>query len=458
MIKYILLLICLIVTVSCTNNIKTRGDSIILSGKIKNPKDKNLIIISSNRDTVEVNSDGTFLDTLNLGTGLHLVTYDKIFFRAYFKQGYPVSMNFDAGNFRNSLQFDGGKVANINRYLLKKQQIEGEFIGNKDFIFGLDETAFKNRINQLKENSKKFLMRNQILDDNFKELEIRNLQYEYLNRLLNYERSHKYLTKNPNFKVTEGFLPRLDTLDYTKIADYEYSLSYKRFVKNHYDKLATDLLRADNIEDITIAQIKTYGGINNDLIKNSLLKQTVVGITYTDHLDDYYNAFINASTDNEQKATIENYYKKLKAVEKGQFSPIFTNYENYAGGTTSLDELKGKYVYIDVWATWCGPCIAEIPSLKKTENAYHDKNIEFVSISIDKPDAYDKWRKMVEDRALGGVQLLADNNWESQFVKDYAISGIPKFILLDPEGKIITANAPRPSDPKLIELFNELNI
>ncbi|WP_298237041.1 TlpA disulfide reductase family protein [uncultured Algibacter sp.] len=149
---------------------------------------------------------------------------------------------------------------------------------------------------------------------------------------------------------------------------------------------------------------------------------------------------------------------KLTALTKGKASPKFTDYENNAGGTTSLDDLKGKYVYVDVWATWCGPCKREIPFLKKVEKAYHNKNIEFVSISIDKASDHEKWKKMIADKELGGVQLLADADWKSQFVQDYAIQGIPRFILIDPNGNIVTPDAPRPSDEKLKDLFTELNI
>ena len=149
---------------------------------------------------------------------------------------------------------------------------------------------------------------------------------------------------------------------------------------------------------------------------------------------------------------------------KGGQSPTFTNYENFAGGNTSLSDLKGKYVYIDIWATWCGPCIKEIPSLKKVEKQFEGKNIAFVSISVDngrgyKNDAalaYNGWQKMITDKALGGMQLLADNGFSSKFIQDYKINGIPRFILLDPEGKIINADAPRPSNPQLVEIFNKL--
>lgn len=154
--------------------------------------------------------------------------------------------------------------------------------------------------------------------------------------------------------------------------------------------------------------------------------------------------------------------QKLKASKMAVFigkpSPEFVNYENYKGGTTSLSDLKGKYVYIDVWATWCGPCKKEIPSLKKVEEQYHGKNIEFVSISIDDETLHDAWKKMVADKELGGIQLFADNSFKSEFIQNYKIQGIPRFILIDPAGNVVNASAPRPSDSKLIELFNSLEI
>jgi thiol-disulfide isomerase/thioredoxin len=150
----------------------------------------------------------------------------------------------------------------------------------------------------------------------------------------------------------------------------------------------------------------------------------------------------------------------------GTPSPTFIDYENFAGGNTSLSDLKGKYVYMDIWATWCGPCIKEIPALKSVEKQFEGKNIEFISISLDEgrgykgdaAEAYKGWGKMIAEKELGGMQLLADNGFTSQFVKDYKINGIPRFILIDPEGNIVNADAPRPSDPQLVALFNELGL
>lgn len=155
------------------------------------------------------------------------------------------------------------------------------------------------------------------------------------------------------------------------------------------------------------------------------------------------------------------YYKKnyeanlAKSKLNNTISPTF-NYENHKGGTTKLEDLKGKYVYIDVWATWCGPCRAEIPSLKKVEEKYQGKNIAFVSISVDVDKDHEKWKNFVADKQLGGIQLFADKNWKSDFMMSYGINSIPRFILIDPNGKIVKSDAARPSDPELQKQLDAL--
>lgn len=153
-----------------------------------------------------------------------------------------------------------------------------------------------------------------------------------------------------------------------------------------------------------------------------------------------------------------------KALPKGAPSPVFEDYENYKGGKTSMADLKGKYTYIDVWATWCGPCKAEIPALKELEKDYHDKKIQFLSMSIDDDRSHKgswelankNWKAMVADKELGGIQLFAPEGWKSKFITDYKINGIPRFILIDPDGNVVDASAPRPSDPEIRKIFDAL--
>ena len=125
-------------------------------------------------------------------------------------------------------------------------------------------------------------------------------------------------------------------------------------------------------------------------------------------------------------------------------------YPDIDGNEVSLSSLEGKLVYVDVWATWCGPCLGEIPSLKKLEGEYHEKNITFLSVSVDTDK--EAWLKMVKEDNLGGLQLWADG-W-SQITKDYAIFGIPRFMLFSADGKVISNDAPRPSSAEIRGLLD----
>ena len=142
----------------------------------------------------------------------------------------------------------------------------------------------------------------------------------------------------------------------------------------------------------------------------------------------------------------------------GMKSPEFNDYINYNGGKASLKDFRGSYVFIDVWATWCGPCKYEMPFIGKVEKEFHGKNIKFVSISIDRLADEKKWRAMIVKEGLSGIQLLADNEIDSKFIASYYIQGIPRFIVLDKEGKIISSDAPRPSEPELTDLLNSLDL
>jgi thiol-disulfide isomerase/thioredoxin len=167
---------------------------------------------------------------------------------------------------------------------------------------------------------------------------------------------------------------------------------------------------------------------------------------------------------NQMVSYFKNTYKNNSTMGKGKPSPKFEDYLDIKGGKKSLDSFKGKFVYIDVWATWCGPCIREIPSLKKLEKEYSKKNIEFVSISTDEArrsggsweTAEKKWRNFVKEKQMTGVQLWSGQDFS--FQQAYQISGIPRFILIDPQGNIVEANAPRPSDPNLKILLSSLGI
>ncbi len=194
-------------------------------------------------------------------------------------------------------------------------------------------------------------------------------------------------------------------------------------------------------------QIKLFTASNEKLLD----QMSAIDTSFTAILREDYLKKVDRNT---------RFFDKILAIKnkfpKGTPSPKFVDYLNFKGGNNSLDDYKGKYVYIDLWATWCGPCRAEIPHLKTVENKYHDKNIEFVSISMDAKKDIDTWKEMVIEKQMVGTQLFANENYD--FRDAYVYYGIPRFILLDPQGNVVDPNAPRPSDPKLIELLESQNL
>ena len=133
--------------------------------------------------------------------------------------------------------------------------------------------------------------------------------------------------------------------------------------------------------------------------------------------------------------------EKWNLASVGKPSPDFKA-TDLNGKEYTLADFRGKYVYIDIWATWCGPCRQEIPHLKALEENYRDAQITFLSLSVDNDKA--KWEKMVKEEQLSGVQLYLGTG--SDFQSAYQIDGIPRFILLDKEGKIIDKDMQRPSN------------
>ncbi|WP_316838526.1 TlpA disulfide reductase family protein [Pedobacter gandavensis] len=128
------------------------------------------------------------------------------------------------------------------------------------------------------------------------------------------------------------------------------------------------------------------------------------------------------------------------------------------GKAASMKDFKGKVVLIDVWATWCGPCKAQMPFLKEVEEAYKgNDNIVFIGISVDAESAKQKWLDMIKEKELHGVQLI-DFSGKS-FAQKYKINAIPRFLLIDKQGNWVEVRCPLPEDKVKLKTYidRELN-
>lgn len=440
--------------VSCAKDSKTAETSII-SGTVTGVTDGKIILEGNSfQKEITLNQDGTFTDTIVLPyAGTYRIQGLKQ--SVYLEPNHSLNFVLDIQN-PETITFTGD-LGEENEYMFLKQKNRNEVLGKKlQELYSLPEETFLEKTKELNKRNEHLLKAYRFKSKKFNDFENNSLKYERDYLLETYPLYHGYMIEDESFVVSDLYPKTDEVIDYDNAGDYNFSSAYRELVQFNFDKsVQEEVQKGAKMNDVLLQKLKE---IKSENIKNDLVEKASYNMSLSNNdLDGLYKELMALSTDENFKKNLTNKYNKLKIVAKGKLSPKF-NYENHKGGKTSLDDLKGKYVYVDVWATWCGPCIGEIPALKELEKKYHGKNIEFVSISVDDKKDYDKWKKFVTDKQLIGTQLYADNSWQSQFVQDYVIEGIPRFILIGPDGNIISGDAPRPSDEEVIKLFDELKI
>jgi thiol-disulfide isomerase/thioredoxin len=194
--------------------------------------------------------------------------------------------------------------------------------------------------------------------------------------------------------------------------------------------------------------------ISNDTIKGELIVKMMAHIKSYEKLLDYEKTYEKYILTKSQKNKMQDAKIALNETKDGNPAIDF-KFADSNGKPVALSDFKGKLVYIDVWATWCGPCIKEIPHLKQLEEEFDsNENIVFLSVSIDVLKDYQKWKDFLVKEDLKGIQLFGGDDARKGITEPYKISGIPRFILVGKDGVLISSDAPRPSSSEIRPLLN----
>ena len=431
-----------------------KDETTIVEFDLTNTADQTLFISSGADDFRYIrqfgsnDSSANFVDTLEFEKGgLFTFSLNQTAIDLYIEKGADLQISTNAEDLVNTIRFEGD-LANENNYLVSRRKLSEKNLhelNEQDFILELDQY----------EEDLLTLLRTSNTSGKFREQEEKEITYEVVTSRLLYPEIHRRITGDETFKVGPDFFNGIHEINFRDTLAYVGSQTnaYPSMVTFYFEKIARDNQGRYNGDELFAYIAEVDKAFPKGSVKDGLLLRKLYGgMKMNENMDEVYEIYKGALQNEEylQMATQE--YNQLKKLEPGNPAPDF-DLENFLGGQTQLKELKGKIVYIDVWATWCGPCIAEFPAVKEAAEEFPD--IQFVSISIDMKNHFEKWKKAVERENLPGIQLIAYRENET-FKNNYAIRSIPRYVLIDKEGDIVSANTYRPSDPKLGALFRSL--
>jgi thiol-disulfide isomerase/thioredoxin len=315
-----------------------------------------------------------------------------------------------------------------------------------------------------------FMLKRIEREKTFTELKKQDLAFFIGNMLLRYQMLYGYDLSGPQTGGVKNHTPQERELlvslavqqpGVNNAALFKTSASYRdwvaRKIYSGIKKFPIDTALGFGADKLSLIKV-VNSEVSDPLIKEYLLytysMNVLKSVRSGQVKKQVYQDFMAMAITPAFKADVKEIYTNYQNMLTNALSPDFS-YPDINGKSVSLKSLRGKYVYIDVWATWCGPCIQQFPFLENLEKEFKDK-IHFVSLSIDRPEDKKAWQTLVKEKNLQGIQLLATQGPQSEFIKKFNISGIPRFIIIDPQGKIAFGDAKAPNDPHLAAQFKQL--
>lgn len=462
------------------------AQKITITGNVEG-EDQGEILLVWNNNYLEVMADTLRIQIKNSKINAEIPSVKPIFGRLIYKEAQldvflspdkQLNISADAFAFPPTLVAENGG-SEETRFL---QEFEKKFVEHFDkkaweekmlaetSVDGFEMQLFSNRLeewNYLK-NYENF----NSLSERFKQYIQNKIRYNYLDLLL----SFPIIRSNNSKLMTVGALPKVmleelsdsvvnnnsalickeyqSFLEYYTVYFTSEERSFEKFTDHDESiKAKYSYARRNLGNEQFLCFITRYLYANCDKITEGVYQDLLSTVENEAPQAGYGQAIGNHCKD--KVKTRKEIQKEEKSKSKSS-DPVFTMVD-LKGKEISLKDFKGKVVYIDFWASWCGPCRSQFPFSKQMHeklSKQEKKKIEFLYISIDATE--DAWKKAVEQYGLQGVHGLSPGNWNSDACKYFGINSIPRYMIMDKDGNIVDPNAKRPSDESVLEQLREL--
>lgn len=369
----------------------------------------------------------------------------------YVEEGDDAALIFNGRDMKGSYIFEGEKAPAV-KYLNTVSLLA---LPDEDYALPFGE--YKARLAAKESEAVKLMTANPLSSaGDFEKNEAARIRYSYAAPLIMYPMAHRIMSGNMEYQPEEGYY---DVIASYVVEDERLACldEYRSYVAEAMHVLDPEGRDITSVYPKTVAQMKyAADNLSDPKVKEVIMHHIAAayvdnfGVKDISELENLYHTYVKDSL---LTATYAAKCDRWDLSRAGRKSPGFRA-ADVEGKEYTLSDFRGKYVYIDMWATWCGPCKREMPYLKALEEEFKDAEIVFLGLSVDKDKA--AWEKMVRDGSLTGVQLYLGLG--SSFQDAYRVESIPRFILLDKDGTIINNDMSRPSAQETAEtLRNCLN-
>jgi thiol-disulfide isomerase/thioredoxin len=330
----------------------------------------------------------------------------------------------------------------------------------RDFSYALEDQAYTNdpaKFYELAQDDWKKNKRilngfadpaNNALSEEYKNYRRQLMAIQYLNEISNYRKMTSWT--DPKFAPPKDFVDELNANIQRPSPLLSKNENYLQFRLDH---LLTDKDQSVNADSILFVKInKLPQGLQKDQLLSRHLDRTLELQTDSLSRNRLFASEINNIKNTDYRDKL---YSKLEQINISQKGAAFPDIRllNDQGKAVNLSKFRGKYVIIDLWATWCVPCRQIRPVFEARNNQYrYYQNLQFVSVSIDENQS--KWKNYLKTKPSDIPQFWLPD--AEKLMNMYKIQSIPRFIIIDPEGKIFNLNTPFPDEDNFVEILDKL--
>lgn len=452
-----LVLFAAVLFTSCTQE---KPASVQISGHIPTDVADYLIIWNAaTKDTIQF-QQGDLNYTLKLTkAGFYRMMIGNSRHEVFLAPGSDIRIDADSLSNPLNIHFSGS-LGPENTYLAASFKVLNQL--DYKILFSLEPDQFLHQLDSIFLESENLLSTNK-KDNNLNEDFLRLIDVKQTankgDKLLKYPEYHAYYSHSDSPVLPANYYDFISKIDFNN-PEFSGLYEVKNFTESLISYYSNQMLEDSTIDaQLADAQIRAELLAITKHLTDSALRNNFLFHSLSSYLEYYGPAdlawsmdfFVNNCTDTGHVREINEAMDSWSNLLPGKDAPTWEAV-NIEGEKVKSTDFSGKYLYIDVWATWCGPCRREIPYMKELINSFKGKNVNFVSVSVDKEKA--DWEKMVSEDPFGN-QLFVDGAFQSTLATQFKVNAIPRFLLIDPQGKIINVSTERPSG-KIAEILNAL--